>query len=1031
MIRARVFAAALLLIPLAASAQTRPVEGLREKPVQVHALTGARIVLDPGDIVEQGTVVIRQGVIEAVGPDVTPPPDARIWELDGYTIYPGFIDAHAELPLENATRDEKRGAAYWNPQVRPELVAADRYTAEDDQLQTLRSQGLTVAMVVPRRGIYRGQTAVVSLGEGDPRDQVLQSPVAQSLSLVHSRQLGGDYPISSMGAIALIRQVLLDAQWYRSAQASYSEDPVGRRPERNDSLAALAACLDGRQPVLMEVRNELELLRALRLAEEFSIQPWIRSSGREYLIVEELKEADVPLIVPVNFPAPPSAASPEAELDVRLETLRHWHLAAENPGRMAQAGIEFSLTSDGSGKELLGNVRRAVRRGLDADTALAALTTVPARLLGIEATHGTLAVGKVANLVVANGDLFQEDNPVIEVWIDGRRYETDPRPSLDPRGSWEIAIREPLETEGTLQVHGRPGKLSGRLTVGEKTISLRADSLRAEAGRLRFAFDGTSLNQEGIVRFSASVSQSDMYGWGQLPDGNTVNWRGRRKEGPPNEPKEPSESDAENAKDQPEGDEPSDAEDESTEEEPAAEEAELDRVKLDLSDIWPPIEFGRPALPPQPKHLLIRNATIWTMGPDGILDEADLLVQKGRIVAVGRELEAPDGRVETIDATGMHVTPGLIDPHLHSGISGGVNETGAAVVPEVRIGDVLDTNTVWTYRQVAGGLTAAHVMHGSANPIGGQNQVIKMRWGARPEQLKFEGAPRTVKFALGENVKRRSGRYPDTRLGVEQIIRDSFDAAREYRTAWEEWEKDPVEGDQGHPRPSALNPQPDYGIPPRRDLRMEALSEILDGEILIHSHCYRQDEILMLMRVAEEFGVRVRAFHHTVEGYRVAPELAAHGAAAVIWSDWSSFKVESYNATTYNARLLLQTGVLTSLHSDNSQIASRMNREAAKLLRTGLLEEQALGLVTLQPARILGIDDRVGSLEAGKDADFVLWAADPLSAVARVEQTWIDGRRYFDREEDRALQRQVAGERARLMQLVLKIQSRKSSGGGS
>jgi imidazolonepropionase-like amidohydrolase len=292
-------------------------------------------------------------------------------------------------------------------------------------------------------------------------------------------------------------------------------------------------------------------------------------------------------------------------------------------------------------------------------------------------------------------------------------------------------------------------------------------------------------------------------------------------------------------------------------------------------------------------------------------------------------------------------------------------------------------------------------MHGSANPIGGQNQIVKMRWGALAEDLKFAGAPRTVKFALGENPKRREGRYPDTRMGTHQIIRDHFQAALEYARDRDTWESGGRKG-----------------IPLRRDLRMDALVDILTGNIEVQSHSYRQDEILMLMRLAEEFGFRVKAFQHAVEAYKVAPELAAHGAAAAVWADWSSFKIEAYDGTTYNARLLLEAGVVTSLHSDNSQLSSRMHWEAAKMLRTGLDEETALSLVTNGTATLLGIHERVGSLEAGKDADFVVWSTNPLSTFTRAEQTWIDGRKYFDMEEDLRTRQQVQAERAQLIALI-------------
>jgi imidazolonepropionase-like amidohydrolase len=418
------------------------------------------------------------------------------------------------------------------------------------------------------------------------------------------------------------------------------------------------------------------------------------------------------------------------------------------------------------------------------------------------------------------------------------------------------------------------------------------------------------------------------------------------------------------------------------------------------------MEYGVTALPAQPDAVVVRNATVWTSGPQGRLENADLLVRQGRVVEVGVDLSAPGGAVE-IDGTGKHVTPGLIDPHIHSGIDG-VNEGGSAIVPEVRVGDVATHNNIWVYRQLAGGLTTAHIKHGSANPIGGQNVFVKMRWGALPDALLFEDPPRTVKFALGENPKRRQGRYPDTRMGTYQIIRDHFEAARDYEARWQEWERT------------------GEGLPPRRDLRMEALLEILGQELLVSMHGYRQDEFLAVVRLAEEFGFRVQTLQHGVEAYKIAPELAASGVAAAVWSDWGSFKMEAYDATTYNARILLEAGVVTSLHSDDSPISSRMNWEAGKLLRTGVSEEDALATVTINAARVVSIDDRVGSLEPGKDADFVIWSGHPLSQFTKAEQTWIDGRRYFSLEEDRALRERVVSERARLTQLILE---REANGG--
>ncbi len=976
----------LLLAPGAAQTQTTPVEGLRENPPAVHALTNARIVIEPGRTVENATLVIRNGVIESVGADVNAPPDARVWDLTGRTLYAGFIDAYSEVgmrtELPEADAEAGRGAVYWNPQVRSFVDAAAEFSPEDDDaLRALRSQGFTVAMAVPQLGMFRGRTSALSLGGGTVADRVVRSGLAQSLTLSRDREVGGTYPTSSMGAIAFVRQTLHDTDWHARARAAYERDPRGaRRPESNDALRALVPVREGRQPLLVETHNEEELLRVLRLRDELGLQLWLRGSGGEYRMLEQLRALDAPLILPVNFPDAPTVEPVEEALNRSLAELRHWHLAPENPGRLAAAGVEFAFTSHQlrDRGRFLDNVRHAVSRGLAPEQALAALTIVPARYLGVERTHGTLEPGKVASVVVVEGDLFRDDDAAVEaVWVDGERFEVRPPVGADPQGVWAVSALGAEPLEGELRLEGTRPRLTGTFIAPGGEVRLTRARVAGDPPRVEISFPGEVLGVEGTVRMSGRVTREEIQGWSELPDGRRVSWRATRVEG------EPASDGAPRA------------------ERAAGSGGAAAGTALALSDIRPAMEFGRERLPERPDHVLVRNATVWTMGPQGVLENADLLVRRGQVIRVGQGLSAPSGAV-VIDATGKHVTPGLVDPHIHSGVSGGVNDVGNAIVPEVRVGDVMTMNNIWTYRQLAGGLTSAHVLHGSANPIGGENVHVKMRWGAPAEELKLEGAPRTVKFALGENVKRRTGRYPDTRMGTEQVIRDHFQAAREYEAAWREWER-------GRQR----------GIPPRRDLRMEALVDILNGHVQIHAHAYRQDEMLMLMRLAEEFGLTVFAFHHALEGFKIGPELARHGAGAVVWSDWSSFKVEAYDATVYNARLLNDAGVLTSLHSDNSQIASRMNWEAGKLLRTGVSEDDALAMVTINAARLAGIGDRVGSLEPDKDADFVIWSGHPLSTMTRAEQTWVDGRRYFDIEEDRRLRQQVERERAQLIQLIL------------
>jgi imidazolonepropionase-like amidohydrolase len=425
-------------------------------------------------------------------------------------------------------------------------------------------------------------------------------------------------------------------------------------------------------------------------------------------------------------------------------------------------------------------------------------------------------------------------------------------------------------------------------------------------------------------------------------------------------------------------------------------------------------EAWRMPPPAQPAAVLVRNATLWTAGPLGILQNADMLVRGGKIAAIGRNLTAPAGAV-VIDASGRHVAPGIIDEHSHSAILGNVNECTNSITCEVRIQDVVNSESVNIYRQLAGGTTIMHLLHGSCNAIGGQLSVIKNKWGAPVDQLLMANVAPTVKFALGENPKQsnwgndRTNRYPQSRAGVEQVIRDAFTRARDYKARWAEW--------------NARH----EGLPPRRDLQLEALAEMVDGKRLIHCHSYRQDEILMLMRLTEDFGFRVNTFTHILEGYKVADEMAAHGASAMGFTDWWGYKFEVIDAIPYNGYLTWDRGVNTGFNSDDSELARRLNTEAAKAVKYGgVPPEEAIKFVTLNPARSLKIADRVGSLEVGKDADFSIWNGSPLSTYSACQQTWIEGRKYFDRAEDLAGRAALAQERDALVALA---KAQKKEGG--
>ncbi len=408
--------------------------------------------------------------------------------------------------------------------------------------------------------------------------------------------------------------------------------------------------------------------------------------------------------------------------------------------------------------------------------------------------------------------------------------------------------------------------------------------------------------------------------------------------------------------------------------------------------------------------MLIKNATILTV-TKGTIEHGSILVRDGKIAEIAGNIAAPSGAT-VIDATGMFVMPGIIDCHSHIAIEGGVNEGSVSDSSMANIADVLNPADPDIYRDLAGGVTVANVLHGSANAIGGQTEVIKLRWGANADGLVFQGALPGIKFALGENPKRSNNpnipgqvrRYPESRLGVEDVIRQSFTEAVAYKKEWDDYNSAKAAGKTNL-------------IPPRRDLRLEPLVEVLEGKRYVHSHCYRADEILMLLRVSDEFHFKVRTLQHVLEGYKVAKELAAYGVGASTFSDWWSYKQEAWDAIPYNAAIMTQKGVVVSINSDDAEEAQHLNQEAAKTMKYGgMTREQAIKMVTINPAMQLGIDKRVGSIEVGKDADFVVYNHDPLSIYAVPQKTIIDGKVYFDRDKDIAMRPELAKEKQTLME---------------
>ncbi|MHB1050668.1 MAG: amidohydrolase family protein [Bacteroidota bacterium] len=970
------------------SQSTRHVEGLRTNTPAVHALTNLTIVVAPGKRIEKGTVVIRDGIIQSAGATVSVPADARVWDCSGLTAYAGMIDLFsdygqpkprpAQPGQQSAPQSESpRGPNHWNANIRSDFSALENFLPEKEKAEKLRAAGFTALLSVPVQGLIKGSSVLVNAGEGAASDLVISQNVFSHAALQPSGTLD-EYPNSLMGRIALLRQTFIDAQWYANAQKIYSKNKNQQRPEENKSLAQLENVVNGSQRMMFETTDEWNALRASAVAREFNIKPLFLGSGYEYRRLNEIKAINAPFIIPVNFPDPPDVNTPEVAMNAGYEELRHWDFASENPARMKKAGVVFALTAYQlkDPDQFRAMVKTAIDCGLKADDALAAVTTIPASIVGMEKQLGTIEPGKIANIILTDGNLFSGTSKIRETWIDGVRYKVQSLPETDIRGTWSFTAPGKIDS-AMVEISGSTDKPSAQLQHGTKKVKFGA--LTVAQKLVNFSVAGDSIGMPGVIRFSGTISEKSMSGIVEYPDGSSGKWSSAFRTAFVEKP---------------------------------------DSVKASVPDcaanelLFPDGAFGRKEIPKQ-QDLLIKNATIWTSGPQGILENSDMLISKGKITKIGKGLTAPSG-VSIIDAAGKHVTAGLIDAHSHTAITGGVNESGQAITAEVRIADVINPDDVNIYRQLAGGITAINQLHGSANAIGGQNSVIKLRWGMTADEMKFDGAISGIKFALGENPKqsnwgdRNTTRYPQTRMGVEQIIRDEFIAAREYEQAMKA-------------KPSA------NVIPPRRDLELETIVEIINGKRLVHSHCYRQDEILMLLRVSDDFGFTIGTLQHVLEGYKVADEIAKRNVGASLFSDWWAYKYEVVDAIPYAGKLMHDAGVLVTYNSDSNEMARRMNLEAAKAVKYGgVSKTDALNFVTLNAAKQLRIDKRVGSLEPGKDADFVIWSGDPLSTYSRCEQTWIDGRRYFDLQEDAAMNADINAKKAELIQKALKSKKKGS-----
>lgn len=971
------------------SQTTFPRNGVYDERPGLYAFTNATIVVDPQTTYQNATLLVRNGRVEAVGPNVSIPTGTVVTDLKGKSIYPALIDIDSDYGMPEPVRgggggnrgfggapqydSNKKGAYYWNQAIQPETDASQVFKTNAAKADELRKMGFGTVLVHAHDGIARGSGSLVTLAD-ERENTVLLKPAITAHYSFSKGTSGQQYPNSVMGSVALLRQALYDADWYKRSTA---------KDQENISLSALNHLRT--LPSIFEAGDKLGVLRADKIGDEFGIQYIIRSGGDEYQIIDEIKATGAALIVPLNYPQAYDVEDPWDADNVSVAELKHWEMAPLNAGRLAAANITFALTTAGlkNKTEFWANLRKAIENGLSEQKALEALTVIPAKLIHVDDQVGTLQKGRVANFIITSGNLFSADNVIYENWLQGKQYVVSNKNVADWRGTYNLTVGDRSNLKLTIsgktadkldyQLMADTVKITPKVTVSSDLISMQVQLNRRQPGTTRLT--------------GYRTSPTNVTGEGETPDGKVISWTAVRT-----------------------GDAPSSTSATSTTAPSTTAVASAPRSNTAATLLYPFVGLGNPQKP-KAETVLIRNATVWTNEKEGIVANTDVLVADGKISKVGKGLTAPAG-AKVIDGTGKHLTSGIIDEHSHIALLS-VNEGGQSSSAEVRMADAINPDDINIYRQLAGGVTASQLLHGSANSIGGQSALVKLKWGESAEGMLIKGADGYIKFALGENVKQSNWgdaarvRYPQTRMGVEQVYMDHFTRAKEYAKAWDAYNKLSAK-------------EKVTAVMPRRDIELDALAEILASKRFITCHSYVQSEINMLIKVADSLGFKVNTFTHILEGYKLADKMAAHGIGGSSFADWWAYKMEVHDAIPYNAALMQRQGVTVSINSDDAEMARRLNQEAAKTIEYGGVgEEDAWKMVTLNPAKLLHLDNRMGSVRAGKDADLVLWNVSPLSIYARPEFTMIEGATYFSLQDDDKKHEAMQAEKARLIQKMI------------
>ncbi|GAA0873027.1 amidohydrolase family protein [Gangjinia marincola] len=960
-----VLSAALLFFGIVASAQEYfpKNDGVKASQTVYTVFKNVSIHTTPGKTIKNGMLLIKDGKVVDVGKSFSVPKNAMSVDLAGKEIYPSFVDIYSHFGIEkpkseggspfggNPQYGSSREGYYWNDHIRPTNDPLEEFKFDKKSADAMIKAGFGAVVTHVPDGIVRGTGMVVALNEkGNNGDRILKTNVAQYNSFQKSARSKQLYPTSRMGAMALLRQLNHDATWYAGGNAE-NKDLTLEAYNKNKSL-----------PQIFDAGGLLDDMRADKVGDQFGIQYIIVGGGDEYQRIKDIKATGATYILPIDFQETYDVSDPYLTDYVSLEDMKHWQQGPTNPAMFAKNEIPFVLTTNGlkSPKEFKGNLMKAVKHGLSKEDALAALTTVPAQLIGMQNSLGTLKKGALANFMITSGDLFEKDTKVYEHWVQGNKTVITDMNAVDLTGKYTLNVQG---QQYDLAITGDASKPKAEVTQGDLKLGGKV-SLNNDW--MNLVMTSADTTKKEFVRLIAKIpaNPKNFSGKAVLPNGTETSFTATQK------PEEDKEKDDEKKK--------------------------KDEKKLDMLPItYPNNAYGYEKLPQQ-QDMLFKNVTVWTNEAEGILEQTDVLVKDGKIAKIGKNLSA--GRATVIDGTGKHLTPGIVDEHSHIAASA-INEAGHNNTAEVRMKDVVDPTDVDIYRNLAGGVTSIQLLHGSANPVGGRSAILKLKWGSSAEEMINKDAPGFIKFALGENVKQANwnsySRFPQTRMGVEQVFVDAFTRAKEYE---------------------AKKATGNY----RMDEELETMLEIINSERFVSCHSYVQSEINMLMKVAERFGFNINTFTHILEGYKVADKMAAHGAGGSTFSDWWAYKYEVKDAIPYNAAIMHNAGVVTAINSDDAEMSRRLNQEAAKSVKYGgISEEDALKFVTLNPAKLLHIDDKVGSVKVGKDADLVLWSGHPLHVATKAEKTVIEGKLYFDIENDAKQRAKIKQQRNQLIAAML------------